>query len=139
MSNYDDIINLKRPLSKYPKLSDEKRAALFMPFNALTGYDDKIKEAQRLTNKKIEIDDELRNILNEKIYYISKHIKENNEISFVYFKKDDKKDGGEYKVVKGIPKNIDQTLKLIKLKDNSIIYMDDIIDIKADVFNELYE
>lgn len=135
MSNYDDIINLKRPVSKYPKLSDEKRAALFMPFSALTGYDDKIKEIHKETYKKVDIDDDLKNILNKKIYYISKHIKENNEISFVYFEKDKQ----QYKTIKGIPKNIVQALKLIKLKDNSIIYMDDIIDIKSDIFNGLYE
>lgn len=41
--NYDDIINLSRPLSrKHPKMSLHDRAAQFAPFAALTGYEDAI-------------------------------------------------------------------------------------------------
>ena len=40
--NYDDIINMARPISKHKKMSLHDRAAQFSPFAALTGYDDAI-------------------------------------------------------------------------------------------------
>ena len=49
MRNYDDIINLQRPISKHPKMSLYQRSAQFAPFAALTGYDGQVKETARLT------------------------------------------------------------------------------------------
>lgn len=45
MSNkYDDIINLPRPESKYPRMPRANRAAQFSPFAALTGHEEAIRE-----------------------------------------------------------------------------------------------
>ena len=46
------------------------RAAQFSPFAALTGYDAAIKETGRLTDEKIEMDEEALNILNMKLSLI---------------------------------------------------------------------
>lgn len=54
INNYNDIINLSRPVSKRPKMSLEQRSAQFAPFAALTGYDGQVKETARLTNKKLK-------------------------------------------------------------------------------------
>ena len=60
---YNDIINMPHHVSKtHPQMSLEARSAQFAPFAALTGYGDVINETGRLTNKKIEIDDELKEI-----------------------------------------------------------------------------
>ena len=68
MNNYDDIINLPHHVSsKRPQMTLENRAAQFAPFSALTGYSEAIKETGRLTNKKIEIDEEEKIILNTKL------------------------------------------------------------------------
>ena len=64
MDDYSDIINLSRPVSKRPRMSLEQRSAQFAPFAALTGYEGQVKETARLTNKKIEINEELKEILN---------------------------------------------------------------------------
>lgn len=54
-NDYDDIINLPHHVSnKHPKMSLEARAAQFASFAALTGYDDKIKETERIVNEKYE-------------------------------------------------------------------------------------
>ena len=37
MNNYDDIINLNRPISKHSHQSIESRASQFAPFAALVG------------------------------------------------------------------------------------------------------
>ena len=50
--NYDDIINLPHHVSKkHPQMSLEARSAQFAPFAALTGYDDMIKETERVINE----------------------------------------------------------------------------------------
>ena len=54
MNNYDDIINLNRPISKHSHLSIESRASQFAPFAALTGYEDEIEEAGKEFIKKMD-------------------------------------------------------------------------------------
>ena len=45
---YDDIINLPHPISRiHPPMSIEARAAQFMPFAALTGHAEAIRETAR--------------------------------------------------------------------------------------------
>ena len=136
MSKYDDIINLNRPISKHKHQSSDSRAAQFAPFAALTGYDSAIKETARLTDEKIEVNDELREILNNKLNFLNNHIKEKNEITIFHFIKDDKKNGGKYVSKKGIIKRIDPVNETIKFEDNTIITMNDIIDIKGDLFED---
>ncbi len=43
-NKYDDIINLPRPASDYPRISIESRAAQFSSFDALEGFCEKINE-----------------------------------------------------------------------------------------------
>ena len=53
---YDDIINLKRPISKkHPPMSIYSRSAQFASFAALTGYEDVIKETAKENNQKFEL------------------------------------------------------------------------------------
>ena len=70
MGKYDDIINLKRPASKHPKMSLYQRSAQFAPYSALTGYEGQVKETARLTDRRIELDEELKVILDMKIQVI---------------------------------------------------------------------
>lgn len=45
---YDDIINLLHPISRtHPPMSMEARAAQFMPFAALTGHAEAIRETAK--------------------------------------------------------------------------------------------
>ena len=68
---YDDIINLPHHVSKTrPQMSMLDRAAQFSPFAALTGYDAAIKETGRLTDDKIDMDEEALNILDLKFHIL---------------------------------------------------------------------
>ena len=59
MNKYDDIICLPHHISKYyPRMSLEQRSAQFAPFDALEGYSDEVKETERLTSKRIILDEE---------------------------------------------------------------------------------
>ena len=60
---YEDIINLPHHVSKTrPQMSMLERAAQFSPFAALNGYDDAVKETGRLTDERIELGDEERDL-----------------------------------------------------------------------------
>lgn len=131
MDTYSDIINLSRPVSKRPRMTLEQRSAQFAPFAALTGYKGQVKETARLTNKKIEINEELKEILNKKIQLIQEKIKEQPQIEITYFIPDSKKDGGKYETVTNSVKKIDTYKGEIILIDGTTIAIDEIIDINS--------
>lgn len=135
MNNYEDIIDLPRHVSKTRKpMSLYERSAQFALFAALTGYDDEIKETARLTDKKIEIDDGLRDILNNKLNIILKHISEKPEVSITYFVPDNKKKGGKYITITGVVRKIDISNNLVIMLNKEKIEMNDILNITSDIF-----
>ena len=134
MNKYDDIINLPHYESKTRKrMSLEARSAQFAPFAALTGYDDKVKETARRTDKRIELSDEEYNIINTKLQTIKEHIKEQPEINFVIFVKDKLKDGGKYEEVNGKVRVIDEVNEEIILVDKRKILLKNIYDINGEI------
>ena len=137
MNDYSDIINLKRPPSKHPKLSIESRAAQFAPFAALTGYNKAIKETARLTERKQELTEEQEEILNNKIMYLENHLDEKNEVTITYFIKDELKEGGKYIKETGIIKKIDHLKQTIKYENNKIIPIENIIEVESILLDKL--
>lgn len=136
ISKYDDIINLPHHVSKkHPQMSIEARSAQFAPFAALTGHSDTIKETARLTNERIEIDEELKTIIDNKLQIIQEQISLRPEVSITYFMSDEKKNGGEYVTVVGNVKKIDEYKQVIILTDNTIIPINDMIDITEYIKN----
>lgn len=130
MGKYDDIINLPHHVSKiYPQMSLEARAAQFAPFAALTGYEGQIKETARLTNNRIDLDEELKSILDSKLQEIQDKLKTRPRVEFTYFIPDSKKDGGKYVTVAGIIKKIDEYKQVIVLENKQEIPIQEIIDI----------
>ena len=135
MSNKsDDIINLSHHVSnKHPQMTLEARAAQFAPIAALTGYEDAIYEIARLTNERIELDEESKSILDNKIQIIKEQISTRPTISFTYFIPDLKKDGGKYVTVTGIVRKIDEYRQIIILEDKTEIPINEIISIMGTI------
>lgn len=74
--NYEDIIDLPHYEPKnHVRMSASNRAAQFVPFAALTGYVDLVIETARLTDRRVELGDEKRELINEKMRIIQKNIK----------------------------------------------------------------
>lgn len=122
---YDDIINLDRPISNHPKMDIKKRAAQFSPFAALTGYDDMIEDASKIKFNKIDSYEELESMISDKLNYLNNHIKDKILVSITYYDYSN----SIYTTIKGIIKRIDAIHHNIKLENNKIIDMFDIIDI----------
>ena len=137
---YEDILNLPHHVSKTrPQMSMLDRAAQFSPFAALTGYDDAIKETGRLTDEKIEMDEDRKAALDMKQAYLIEMIDEQPEISITYFLPDAKKSGGAYVTATGNLKRFDEDERLLILTDGKKIPMDDIADIESDLFRGMFE
>lgn len=133
--NYDDIINIPHWNPKgHPRMSIEARSAQFAPFAALTGYEGAIKETARLTDRRIEIDDGLKQELNSKLQYALENSEKNPVVVITYFLPDDKKNGGKYVDKIGQIKKIDNVEGFIIFKDKSKIKIDDVIDITSEIF-----
>lgn len=130
MNNYDDIINLPHHVSvKHPRLSKEQRAAQFAPFAALTGYGDAIKETARITEDRIELDEEEKKKIDNKILELKNKINDKPKVTITFFVPDTKKSGGEYVTIIGNLKRIDEYNKLLILEDKKKISIKDIIEI----------
>ena len=137
MENYNDIIHLSRPKSKHPRMSLHQRSAQFAPFAALTGYEGQVKETARLTDKRIEIDEELKQILDMKIQVIKEKISSKPELEITYFIPDDKKDGGRYETIFDNISKIDNYNEKIIMQKGLKIDIKEIIDINSEIFKTI--
>ena len=134
-SKYDEIMDLTHHVSKTrPQMPMSDRAAQFAPFAALTGYNDAVKETGRLTDDKIELEESSLNELNAKIQLLRENLADAPEITFIYFKPDERKAGGTYLTTTGTVKKLDDYERQIVLQSGTKLPMDDILDISGEIF-----
>lgn len=112
-----------------PQMPVTERAAQFSPFAALTGYEDAVKETARLTDEKIELDEDAKAILDEKLGWIQAQINEHPELEITYFQADGKKKGGSYVTMAGHIKKIDESKMALIMQDGTKISIEDITKI----------
>ncbi len=121
MPKYDDIIDLDRPVSKHEKMPIERRASIFSPFAALTGFNEKINDVERFKENRIILSEDEKNNLDSKIKEINKDLK--RLVTITYYKNDN------YETISGYIKKIDKINKVIVLDSKDKLLFDDIIDI----------
>lgn len=127
---YDDILHLPHPVSrKHPRMAVADRAAQFSPFAALTGYDDAVREAARLTDRRLELDEYEQQALNDRLQQILSRLPEQPVVRITYFRPDSCKEGGAYVTVNGVIKRLDTVEREIRLVDDTRIPIEDIWDI----------
>lgn len=138
VSRYLDIIDLPHFVSKERKhMSNLERAAQFAPFAALTGYDDSIREEARLTDSKVELNDEQEDQLNQKFSLLEEHQSEHPLIRITWFCPDERKKGGRYREKDLVLHQIDPVNRLLIASDHSRYPMDDILDVEGQLFEGL--
>lgn len=103
------------------------RAAQFAPFSALTGYDRAVMETARLTDRRIELDEYMKEEINGKLQYLLET--ENAEAEITYFVPDKRKSGGKYETKIGIAKKVRDLERTLVLTDQTEILIDDILEI----------
>ena len=135
---YDDIINLPHPTStKHPRMPMSDRAAIFSPFAALTGHAAAIQETARLTDQRMELDEDTRAELDRKQKILMDHIADQPEVTITWFCPDEKKSGGAYVVSMGRLKKVDDVADTLKLADETTIPLNEIVDLQCNLFRGL--
>ena len=135
---YDDIINLPHPTSKrHPRMPVHDRAAIFSPFAALSGHGAAIAETARLTERRMELDEDSRAELDRKQAVLLEHMDEQPEITVTWFQPDEKKDGGAYLTATGRLKKLRELERLLVLADGTEIPLEDVVALESGIFQTL--
>ena len=134
MRDYSDIIDHPHHVSRtHPQMSMHDRAAQFSPFAALTGFDAAVAEEARVTDKRMELEEDERQRLNERLRILSEHIEEQPEVSITYFVPDERKDGGAYVTKIGALKKIDEYGHVLIITDGVKIPIREIIEVSLEI------
>ena len=129
---YEDMVYMSHHVSlRHPHMSRRNRAAQFAPFAAVTGHEESVGEVARFVEEKIELDDNKKELVDNKLRAILNSI-EPKKVLIIYFEKDKRKNGGRYTIVHGYIKKFDEQRRKIIIKDKINIFIDDIYDIKLD-------
>ena len=135
---YDDIIHLPHPTSKkYPRMSVRDRAAIFSPFSALSGHGAAIAETARLTDQRMELNEDAKVELDRRQAVLLEHIGEQPEVTVTWFRPDDRKEGGIYVTTVGLAKKIDEFKRILSMVSGQKIVLDDIVQIESQLFYDL--
>ena len=130
-NRYDEIMELPHHVSKTrPQMPMSDRAAQFAPFAALTGYDSAIKETGRLTDERIELDEEALTALDRKYQLLMDTLDDAPEVTIIYFQPDERKAGGQYVSATGTVKKVDTFGRRILLQDGTRIPLDSVFDLR---------
>lgn len=105
-------------------MSREDRAKQFMPFAALKGYPEALRNKEKIIVPKMELSEEYAALLDMKL----KQIKKNDIITAIYFS------NGEYLKKTGMVSRIDETARVLKIVNTKILF-DDIYDISIEKLN----
>lgn len=129
MGGYDDIIHLPHPTSaRHPRMPMIERAAQFSPFAALVGHGAAIEETARLTDRKIELTEDEKNLLDEKLRLL---LETGGEGVFTYYLPDERKDGGAYVTAEGAVKKVDPLKGRVVFANGTVIPIEDILEIEV--------
>lgn len=132
---YDDIIHLPHHLSStHAHMPLQDRAAQFAPFAALTGFDAVVREAARLTQRPVELDESEQRLLDQKLQFLAQQLDKKPKITLTFFQPDLKKEGGEYIHIAGHVQKIDPITQTILLNGGLVIPMSAIIAMDGTIF-----
>lgn len=138
-NRYDEIIDLPHHVSSTrPRMSIADRAAQFAPFAALVGYDDAVQETARLTDERVELDENSKSVLDAKLRMIMELAGSAPDVRFTYFVPDEKKAGGAYVSVAGRIKKLDTYEQVIVLENGTRIPINQIIELECDLFRDAF-
>ena len=127
---YDDMLNLPHPTSaRHPRMSLSDRAAQFAPFAALSGHSAALVETARLTDRRLELDEDQKAALDLKQQMLMDRIGEHPDVAVTWFQPDGKKDGGRYVTTTGRLKRIDEVERVLVMEDKTTVPLDDVISI----------
>ena len=131
---YDDMLSMERPRPQNRRpMPPQERAAQFSPFAALSGYEQVIEEAGRLTEGQIELDEDALQEIERALHRLAARLEEGREpvqIVLSWFEADEKKAGGRYRTEPVTVRRVDPVFQRLELADHSGIGFGQIYGIK---------
>lgn len=116
-------------------MSATDRAAQFLPFDALSGFDESIKETERLTDESIDLGEGDLNTLNTRMAFLLNQGLPSDEVELTVFVNDAKKSGGSFRVIRGKIKKISFPDGFIIMDDGSSVKIANICYIESEIFD----
>ena len=121
---------MERPVSaRHAPMRRCDRAAQFAPFAALSGFDETVQEAGRLTQAQIELAENEREALNDALVRLAARLPEQPEVRLTYFQPDAKKSGGTYRTILTRVRRLDANAQVLVLTDGTRIPFDALLSI----------
>ena len=125
-----ELLEMERPVSaRHAPMRRCDRAAQFAPFAALSGFDETVQEAGRLTQAQIELAENEREALNDALVRLAARLPEQPEVRLTYFQPDAKKSGGTYRTILTRVRRLDANAQVLVLTDGTRIPFDALLNI----------
>ena len=125
-----ELREMERPVSaRHAPMRRCDRAAQFAPFAALSGFDETVQEAGRLTQAQIELAENEREALNDALVRLAARLPEQPEVRLTYFQPDAKKSGGTYRTILTRVRRLDANAQVLVLTDGTRIPFDALLSI----------
>lgn len=135
--NYDDIMDKPYPFDLgRPRMPLQDRAAQFLAYKAMVGYEDMVIETARLTDERSTMDDGMLDHLNAKLQVLLAHLDEHPQVTLTYFVPDAQKSGGSYRIITDTIQKFDLYERLLITSSKKAIPIDEISSISSDLFDE---
>ncbi len=116
-------------------MSRHDRAAQFSPFAALTGHRAALAETERHTDRRPELDESMKTIIDEKLQLLEAMTDHPPTVTLTYFKPDPVKSGGAILKIDTCIRKIDRHHRTLILENGSILPVIDLLDVAGDVFD----
>lgn len=130
MLHDQELLEMERPVSaRHAPMRRCDRAAQFAPFAALSGFDETVQEAGRLTQAQIELAENEREALNDALLRLAARLPEQPEVRLTYFQPDAKKSGGIYRTILTRVRRLDANAQVLVLTDGTRIPFDALLSI----------
>ena len=130
MLHDQELLEMERPVSaRHAPMRRCDRAAQFAPFAALSGFDETVQEAGRLTQAQIELAENEREALNDALVRLAARLPEQPEVRLTYFQPDAKKSGGTYRTILTRVRRLDANAQVLVLTDGTQIPFDALLSI----------
>ena len=138
---YDDIIDLPCPTSeRHPRMARGDRAAQFASFAALSGYEDAISEAERLTLRDRELGEDAIERLDRWQKVLSAIVDVQPRLRLSYFVPDEKKKrGGSYVTLEAKLCGFSESEKSITLEGGVKVKIENIKSIESELFSGIFD
>ena len=96
------------------KMDRQERAKQFMPFAALKGYEEALREKEKIVVPRIELSEEMKEELDRNLQKVER----NTMVKVVYFSQ------GEYLQITGMVSRMDRDAKILKVVGTKILFED---------------